>query len=56
MKIKCKKCGAILSSDTIGFFKCKCGSIYLDVCYINEDGVIISRIGGNLSDIEQLKD
>lgn len=52
MKIKCKKCGDIIIGQPNKFITCSCNSVYLDICYITEDGREIGRIGGNQEDIE----
>ena len=51
MKIKCKKCGDIVEGDKKGhLISCKCES-----CYIDETPFYV-RIGGNLEDIEEVKE
>lgn len=51
MKLKCKKCGDIIEGDKKGtFIQCKCKS-----CYIDETKWYV-RVGGNLKDIEEIKE
>lgn len=52
MKIRCKKCNEIITTELGKLITCSCRSIYLDLCYITEEGKEIVRIGGNPEDIE----
>lgn len=56
MKIKCKKCGDILTGKLNEFISCSCNAIYIDVCHVYENGYEVARIGGNPEDIEYVKD
>ena len=50
-KIRCKKCGDIIESVSVNYFKfCKCGAVAVD------GGFDYLRRCGNLEDIEELSE
>ena len=56
MKIKCRKCGDIITGELGKFIHCSCNSVFIDVCDVLENGREICRVGGNPEDIEYVKD